>query len=72
MSGVSLNLNQKNFRIAFTVESYLNPKKQKRDENYVKYLFRLYGRKNGKYFERILPYHNCTDEDYDEFYPVKK
>ena len=39
---------------------------------YVKYLFRMYGRKNGQEYERILSYHNCTDADYDEFYPVKK
>ena len=72
MSGISLNLNEKGFRIAFTVESYLSPKKQKRDPNYVKYLFRLFGKQNGQYFERILDYHNCTEDDYAEFYPVKK
>ena len=50
MSGIALNLNEKNYRIAFTVESYLSPKKQKRDPRYIKYLFRLYGKRNGKEF----------------------
>ena len=72
MQGESLNLNERKYRIAFTVESYLEPIEQKRDPKYVKYLFRLYGRKNGQEFERHVSYHNCTDADYEEFYPVKK
>ena len=50
MTGVSVNLNERNYKFAFTVESFLNPKKQKRDPRYVKYLFRMYGQKNGKEF----------------------
>ena len=72
MSGIALNLNERNYRIAFTVESYMSPKKQKSDPRYVKYLFRLYGKKKGKEYEKILSYHDCTEEDYKEFYPVKK
>ena len=64
MSGIPLNLNEKNFRIAFTVESYLSPKKQKRDPRFVKYLFRLYGKRNGVYYDKVLTYHNCTEADY--------
>ena len=45
-----LNLNEHNFRIAFTVESYLSPYKQKIDPRYVKYIFRMFGRRNGKEF----------------------
>ena len=47
MSGIPLNLNERNFRIAFTVESYLTPYKQKRDPRFVKYMFRLSGKRNG-------------------------
>ena len=72
MSGVSLNLNDKNYRIAFTIESYMSPKVQKNDPRYVKYLFRLYGKRNGVKYEKLLTYHNCTDADYDKFYPVIK
>ena len=71
MSGIPLVLNDNNYRIAFTVESYLHPKKQKRDPRFIKYLFRLYGKRNGIYYDRILDYHNCTEADYNEFHPVK-
>ena len=45
-----LDLNEANFRIAFTVEGYLD-RMMKNDPQYVKYLVRFYGRKNGKNFE---------------------
>ena len=45
MSGVPLNLNDQNFRFAFTVESYFNPIEQKNDPRFVKYLFRMYGKR---------------------------
>ena len=64
MYGRSLNLNERKFRFAFTVEDYLAPKKQKNDPRYVKYLFRIYGRRNGKDFQQVLPYLKCTEEDY--------
>ena len=67
-----INLNARNFRIAITFEDYLSPIKQKSDSRYVKYLFRIYGKRKGIEFQKILPYHVCTDEDYDEFYPTKK
>ena len=72
MYGISLNLNERKFRFAFTVESYRQPKEQKNDPRYVKYLVRYYGKRKGKEFQRILPYHKCTEDDYKEFYPVKK
>lgn len=31
---------------------------------------RIFGRKDNKYIEKVLPYHMCTEEDYDLFYPV--
>ena len=72
MSGRAVNLSQENFRIAFTVEQYTWNPKQLNDLRYIKYIFRLYGKRKGEYYQRILPYHTCTDDDYDKFYPVKK
>ena len=46
-NGNILNLNERGFRIAVSVESFLG-KKQKNDPNYVKYIFRLAGTKNGR------------------------
>ena len=72
MSGIPLNLYDKNFRFAITIENYLSPRKQINDPRYVKIFFRMYNKRKGKEFQRILPHHKCTDEDYDQFYPVKK
>ena len=47
MTGKLLNLNEHNFRIAFSVESFLSPIKLKNDPRYVKYLVRLFGNRNG-------------------------
>ena len=58
-----INLNEINFRMAFTIEGYLE-RKRKVDPKYVKLLARLYGEKEGKYFQRMLDYHECTEEDY--------
>ena len=44
----------------------------KNDPQYVKYLVRFYGRRNGKNFEQQLPFHKCTDEDWDLFPPASK
>ena len=50
MSGVALNFNGRDFRAAFTVESFLAPIQKKDDPRYVKYLARIYGKKNGVQF----------------------
>ena len=47
LSGQYLNLNEHNFRFAITVESYLKPYVQKNDPKYIKYMFRLYGKRGG-------------------------
>jgi len=66
----SIDLNSHNFRIAFAIEDFLSPKKLKNDPHYVKWVFRVFGRKNGEPFQRQLDYHMCTEEDYEEFYPI--
>ena len=64
-----LNLNERKVRMAFMIEGFRS-KDLKIDPRYVKWIFRQYGKKDGKEFERLLTYHNCTDEDYDSFYPI--
>ena len=71
MDGVSINLNERNYKFAFTVESYNPPIIRKDDPRYVKYLVREYGKRNGKSYQRVLSYHNCTEQELDEFYPIK-
>ena len=67
-----INLNERKFKFALTFESFLSPKIQKNDPRYVKYFFRIYGKRKGIEYQKILPYHKCTDADYDDFYPAKK
>ena len=45
-------------------------KNHKDDPRFVKWFVRLYGKKDGEYFEQHLPFHICTNEDYDGFYPI--
>ena len=47
MSDVTLNLNERNYKFAFTIESFFEPNHQKNDPRYVKYLVREYGKRNG-------------------------
>ena len=42
-----LNLNEKKFRFAISIEDYHGTKKLKNDPEYVKWLFREYGKRNG-------------------------
>lgn len=66
-----MNLNEEGFRFAFTFEGKLD-RERKDDPAYVKYLVRLKGLKNGEKYEKILPYHDCTDSDWQEFAPPSK
>ena len=50
------------------MEGY-HSQEQKNDSRYVKYLVRLYGVNEGKEFEKIIPYHKCTDADWAQFPP---
>ena len=66
----ALDLNARNFRVAFAFDGYLD-EKLKADPRYVKWIFRVhYKNKNGEFAETLLPYHKCTEEDYAEFYPI--
>ena len=70
--GEGIDLDERNVKIAFTIEDTYGVKKQKSDPRYVKWFFRLHGYLDGKIYQRIYPYHRCTDEDIAEFYPVEK
>ena len=56
-------LNEANFRMAFSVEGYLD-QEVKNSPEYVKWFVRLFGSKDSVEYEKILPYHKCTEEDY--------
>ena len=73
LSNVRIDLGKRNYRFAFSVESvFETPLKQKNNPDFVKYFVTMFGKRNGVAFERVLSYHKCTEEDYDQFYPVKK
>ena len=58
-----VNLDDINFRMAWSVEGVLD--NQNRDDpRYVKWIVRLIGKKDGTWYEKILPHHKCTEEDY--------
>ena len=66
----TLNLSERKFRMAFSIEPYYAPFELKNDPDYVRWVFQLWGKKDGISYEKILPYHLCTEEDYAEFYPI--
>ena len=70
--GQDANLNEYNFRVAFSVEDYLAPRRLKNDEKYVRWVFKRFGKKDNVYFEREVPYHKCTETDYNEFYKIEQ
>ena len=45
--GYSINLNDRNYKFAFTVETYKEPLMRIDDPRYVKYIVREYGRRKG-------------------------
>ena len=58
-----IDLNDINFRMAWSVEGVLNAQ-NKDDSRYVKWIVRMIGKENGTWYEKILPHHKCTEEDY--------
>ena len=72
MSGKSIKLNERNFKMALTIEDYNAPRRQKNDPRYVKWLFMMHYKINGVSTQSKLSYHKCTDEELNEFYPVQR
>mmetsp|Transcript_31913 Transcript_31913/g.39629 ORF Transcript_31913/g.39629 Transcript_31913/m.39629 type:complete len:121 (-) Transcript_31913:819-1181(-) len=67
-SSERMNLKERGVRFAFGIEGFLD-KELKNDPRYVKTLFRLWGKREGQAYEKILPFHKCTAEDFDQFAP---
>ena len=63
-----LNFRDKNIRFAFAVEGFFD-KELKDDPRFVKGFARFYGHLDGKGYEKLFPYHKCTEEDFKEFAP---
>ena len=61
-----LNFREKGLNFAFHVEG-MNPRETKIDPRYVKFIARLYGRKNGEKYEKVLSPHLCTSNDLPKF-----
>ena len=61
-----VSLTQANFKFAFSVEGYFD-QEMKDSSKYVKYIVRARGNREGKKYEKILPYHKCTEEDWNSF-----
>ena len=54
------------------MEDYYAPKRVKNDPAYTKWLFRMWGKKDGIAYNRYLTPHLCTDKDYAEFNPIEE
>ena len=68
-----LNLNEINFNFAFIFNGWDSSEmihREKGDPNFVKAIVRFYGFNKGAYFERDIPHHKCTEEEYAKFYPI--
>ena len=68
-SSERLDLNEIAFQLAFSVVGY-HSRELKNDPRYVKYLVRIFGRKDGKEYEKIIPYHLCEEKDWARFPPA--
>ena len=66
-----LNINEIDFKFAFSVESYLH-RNILDDPKFVKYIVRVIGKKDGKEYEQIVPFHKCTESDWANFPPPSK
>ena len=44
----------------------------KDSDEFVKYLVRMFGIKDGVEYEKILPFHKCTETDWAQFAPPQK
>ena len=66
-----LSIHDAGFRFAFSLEGYFD-QTAKNDTRYVKALVNVFGKKDGVIFENPLPFHRCTDEDWDLFPPPEK
>ena len=64
-----INIGASDFRFTFGIELKLG-KVFADDPAFLKWRVRHYGKKNGEYFQNFLPFHKCTAEDMEQFYPI--
>ena len=64
-----LSYNEINQKFAFSIVNYFS-KELKDDSRYVKLQARLLKKVNREFTETILPLHRCTEEDFEQFYPL--
>ena len=48
--GFKFNLSENNFRLAVTIEDYYPPRQMKSDPQFVKWMFRIVGKRGGEPF----------------------
>ena len=53
-------------RFAFGIEGFIDGE-LKDSESYVKYLVRMWGKRDGVAYEQLLEYHRCNTEDFEKF-----
>ena len=63
-SDESINLNDRNFRLAFGIYG-IKDRKLRNDPNYVKWDVRIRQRRDGNESYRILNTHECAETDYN-------
>ena len=54
-----IDIKRKKIRFAFGIEGFLD-KQLKNDSRFVKNLVRMWGKKGGVEYEKLIPYHRCT------------
>jgi len=65
----TVNFNEINWNMAFSIEN-MESRDAINDPRYVKWIVRLYEKHGEVLSERLLPFHSCTAEDYEKFYPL--
>ena len=64
-----INIGESDFKFTFSLERSF-AQFIADDPTFMRLRVRHYGRKNGKYFQNFLPFHYCTAEDMEQFYPI--
>ena len=64
------NLTKLGSKIAFTLEEYFTHE-AKLDPRYIKTIVRLDGKKEGKFFEKMLDFHKCSEDELEKFHEIE-
>ena len=67
-SSEKIDMKAKDIKFAFGIEGFLD-QELKDDPVYVKPLVRMWGRREGEEYEKMIPYHRCSKDDFDDFAP---